>query len=61
MIVMLMTSIEELKCCVTTLISKENIILLVSMWSFIQENNIATFSNLNIILRIYLSPPISGE
>ena len=31
------------------------------MWSFIQENNIiATFPNLNIILRIYLTLPISN-
>jgi len=33
----------------------------VSMWSFIQENNIiAIFPNLNIILRIYLTLPISN-
>ena len=42
------------------LIRKENINSPLSMWLFIQENNIiATFSNLNIILRIYLTLPIS--
>ena len=62
-------SIEELKCYeqdlnlaelkneviqLTTFISKENIISLTFMWSFIQDNNIiATFPNLNIILRIF--------
>ncbi|ESO05720.1 hypothetical protein HELRODRAFT_77310 [Helobdella robusta] len=31
------------------------------MWSFIQENNIiATFPNLNVILRIYLNLPVSN-
>ncbi|ESN96798.1 hypothetical protein HELRODRAFT_92768 [Helobdella robusta] len=31
------------------------------MWSFIQENNIiATFPNLNVILRIYLTLPVSN-
>ena len=70
------SSIEELKCYEQDLnqaelenevlqfkifISKENIILPVSMWSFIQENCIiATFRNLNIILRIYLTFPISN-
>ena len=44
-----------------TFISKENIISPVSMWSLIQENNIiVTFPNLNIILRIYLTLPISN-
>ncbi|XP_023211789.1 uncharacterized protein LOC111614656 [Centruroides sculpturatus] len=69
------SSIEELKCYeqdlnlaelknevlqFKTFISKENMSP-VSMWSFIQENNIiATFLNLNIILRIYLTLPISN-
>ena len=70
------SSIEKLKCYeedlklpelknevlqFKTFTSKENIISPVSMWSFIQENNIiATFPNLNTILRIYLTLPISN-
>lgn len=42
-------------------IKEENIKSPESMYSFIQENNIvATFANLNIILRIYLTLPISN-
>ena len=69
-------SIEEIKCYkqelnlaelkneviqFKTFISKENIMSPTSTWLFIQENNIiATFPNLNTILRIYLTLPISN-